>query len=102
MENEPMGTNICFTYIPPAWRKEGVEYTFEQRGSIHKIIFDRMNKEGTILIQQQPLNDGVNVLPSFFRLTLKSEKSSIEDMDYLLEEIDRMGQDLTPETPIMH
>ena len=97
-----MGTNICFTYIPPAFRAPGVEYTFEQRGSIHKIIFDRMNKEGTILIQQQPLNDGVTVLPSFFRLTLKSEKSSIDDMDYLLEEIDRLGADLTPETPIMH
>jgi len=39
-------------------------------------------------------------MPSFFRLTLKSEKSTIEDMDYLLEEIDRMGQDITPETPI--
>ena len=51
MENEPMGTNICFTYIPPAFREPGAEYTFEQKGSIHKIIFDRMNKEGTILIQ---------------------------------------------------
>lgn len=102
MENEPMGTNICFTYIPPAFRAEGVDYTFEQKGSVHKIIFDRMNKEGTLLIQQQPLNDGVNVLPSFFRLTLKSEKTSFEDMDYILEEIDRLGQDLTPETPIMH
>lgn len=42
MENTPMGTNVCFSYIPPAWRKEGVEYTFEQKGSVHKIIFDRM------------------------------------------------------------
>jgi len=50
MENKPMGTNICFTYIPPAFRAEGVDYTFEQKGSVHKIIFDRMQKEGTILI----------------------------------------------------
>lgn len=91
MENVPMGTNICFTYIPPAFRAEGVDYTFEQKGSVHKIIFEKMQEEGTVLIQQQPLNDGQHVLPSFFRLTLKSEKSTIEDMDYLLEEIDRLG-----------
>lgn len=42
MENKPMGTNICFTYIPPAFRAKGVDYTFEQKGSVHKIIFDRM------------------------------------------------------------
>ena len=51
MENEPMGTNICFSYIPPAWRKKGVEYTFEQKGSVHKLIFERMQKDGTCLIQ---------------------------------------------------
>lgn len=62
-----MGTNVCFSYIPPAWRKEGVEYTFKQKENVHKIIFDKMNQEGTILIQQQPLNDGTNILPNFFR-----------------------------------
>jgi len=30
-------------------------------------------------------------------LTLKNEKSTIADMDYILENIDRLGQDLTPE-----
>ena len=56
-----------------------------------KLSLKKMQEEGTVLIQQQPLNDGQHVLPSFFRLTLKSEKSTIEDMDYLLEEIDRLG-----------
>jgi len=51
MENVPMGTNICFTYIPPAFRAEGVDYTFEQKGSVHKIIFEKMQEEGTVLIQ---------------------------------------------------
>lgn len=30
MMNEPMGANVCFAYTPPAFRGEGVEYTFDQ------------------------------------------------------------------------
>jgi len=33
-------------------------------------------------------------LPNFWRVTLKSEKTTIADMDYLLEEIDNLGKDL--------
>ncbi len=49
-----------------------------------------------MMIQQNPLEE-FN-LPNFFRLTLKNEKSTLADMDYILENIDRLGQDLTPET----
>jgi hypothetical protein len=33
-------------------------------------------------------------LPNFFRVTLKGEKTRMEDMDYMLEEIDNLGQDI--------
>jgi len=33
-------------------------------------------------------------LPNFFRLTLKGENSRIEDMDYLLSEVDRLGSNI--------
>ena len=42
MINEPMGTNVGFSYTPPAFR--GKEYTDAQKTSVHKIIFDRMNE----------------------------------------------------------
>ena len=48
-----------------------------------------MQKEGTCLIQHNPL--GEFGLPNFFRLTLKGEKSRLEDMDHLLNEIDMLG-----------
>ena len=90
MVNKPMGTNICFWYIPPAFR--GKEYTNSQKANVHKLIFERFQQQGTMLIQHNPLAE--HDLPNFLRLTLKGEKSTIEDMDYILEEIDRLGQDI--------
>jgi glutamate/tyrosine decarboxylase-like PLP-dependent enzyme len=94
MVNDPQGTNVCFWYIPPAFRN-GAEYTDAQKAEVHKEIFDRMQKQGTMLIQHNPL--GEFDLPNFFRLVLKGEKTRLEDMDYILEEIDRLGSDITPE-----
>jgi glutamate/tyrosine decarboxylase-like PLP-dependent enzyme len=91
MMNEPMGTNICFWYTPRAFR--GVEYSDEHKTAVHKLIFERMQEHGTVLIQHNPLPE-FN-LPNFFRLTLKSENSTIEDMDYVLESIDKLGGDIT-------
>ena len=39
---EPMGTNICFYYIPPFFRNR--EYNFEQKAGVHKLIFEKMQK----------------------------------------------------------
>jgi glutamate/tyrosine decarboxylase-like PLP-dependent enzyme len=95
MVNEPQGTNICFWYIPPAFRN-GATYSDEHKAAVHKEIFDRMQRQGTMLIQHNPLAEFS--LPNFFRLVLKGEKTRLEDMDYIISEIDRLGQDITPET----
>lgn len=90
MMHDPMGTNICFSYTPPAFR--GKDYTWEQKVNVHKLIFDRMLVDGVMLIQHNPLEE--YNLPNFFRLTLKNEKTRIEDMDFVLEKIDQLGQDI--------
>lgn len=41
MVNDPMGTNICFWYTPPAFRNDPSSYTDERKTAVHKIIFDR-------------------------------------------------------------
>lgn len=91
MVNKPMGTNVCFWYIPPAFRN--APYTDEHKTAVHKLIFERMQQQGTILVQHNPLPE--YNLPNFFRLVLKSENANTEDMDYLLSEIDRLGADIT-------
>lgn len=48
------------------------------------------------MIQHNPLPE-FN-LPNFFRLVLKNEKSSKDDMDYILSEVDRIGSDITADT----
>lgn len=95
MVNEPVGANTCFWYTPPYFRKGGDgegKYTDEYITKTHKLIFERMQSEGKLLIQHNPLPE-FN-LPNFFRLVLKCEKSRMDDMPYILSEIDRMGSDI--------
>lgn len=90
MVNEPMGTNICFWYIPPAFR--GKAFSHSQMANTHKLLFERFHEKGTLLIQHNPLPD--HNLPNFLRYTLKGEASRFEDMDYVIAEIDRLGADI--------
>jgi len=87
MINTPMAVNVCFAYTPPAYRNR--EYTYAARCRVHKQIYETMNNDGTIVIQHNPLEE--YNLPNFFRLTLKNERTTFEDMDYILAEIDRAG-----------
>jgi len=97
MVNDPMSVNICFWYTPPAFRGENAsKYTDEIKTATHKLLFERFQKQGTVLIQHNPLPE--YNLPNFFRLVLKSEKSTKDDMDYILSEIDRIGADITVDT----
>lgn len=99
MVREPMGVNVNFWYTPPCFRAGGAhqsEWNDEMKIAVHKEVFERFQTRGTCLIQHNPLQE-FN-LPNFFRLTLKGEKSRLEDMDHLLEEIDKLGCDITPKT----
>jgi glutamate decarboxylase len=53
-------------------------------------IKERMMKEGTMMITYQPVND----LPNFFRLVLQNSSLTKSDMDYFINEIERLGSDL--------
>lgn len=53
-------------------------------------IKERMMKEGTMMITYQPIND----LPNFFRLVLQNSSLNESDMDYFINEIERLGSDL--------
>lgn len=53
-------------------------------------IKERMVKEGTMMVGYQPLNGEVN----FFRMVAVSPQTSHRDMDFCLDEIQRLGKDL--------
>ena len=53
-------------------------------------IKQRMVEQGTMLIGYQPDGDRVN----FFRMVVSNTAATFEDMDFVVSEITRLGQDL--------
>lgn len=54
------------------------------------IIKERMVKSGTMMVGYQPLGDQVN----FFRVVIFSPLVTQRDVDFFLDEIERLGNDL--------
>ncbi|KAJ8035927.1 Glutamate decarboxylase 1 [Holothuria leucospilota] len=88
---KPECTNVCFWYYPPSLRE--LEDGQEKQLRLHKIapmIKGRMMNEGRLMVGYQPLDDKVN----FFRWVVSNPAASKHDVDYMLDEIERLGQDL--------
>ena len=54
------------------------------------IIKGRMLTHGTIMVQYQPLSR----LPNFFRVAISNPLVMFDDVDFLIDEIDRLGHDI--------
>lgn len=54
------------------------------------VIKARMMEYGTTMVSYQPLGDKVN----FFRVVISNPAATHQDIDFLIEEIERLGQDL--------
>ncbi|KAM4705046.1 glutamate decarboxylase 1-like [Rhinophrynus dorsalis] len=88
---KPENTNVCFWYIPPSLRctLRDVEWN----SKLHKIaprIKACMMEEGTVMVSYQPLAEK----PNFFRMVFSNPASKRSDVDFLLDEIERLGVDL--------
>ena len=101
LAHEPMATNICFWYIPPYYMEHPDEWNDDAKIAVHKYMYKAQKEKGAILVQHNPLpadqNDTGKDIPNMFRLVIKGEKSDFTDMDFILEEIERLGKDITPE-----
>lgn len=90
LEN-PECTNVCFWYIPPSMR--GQEETPEWWARLAKIpmeIKKRMSQQGTMMCGYQPDGDRVN----FWRMVITNHDNTEQDMDFVVKEIARLGNDL--------
>ncbi|XP_053253071.1 glutamate decarboxylase 1-like [Podarcis raffonei] len=88
---EPELTNVCFWYIPPSLRK--IPKGPEREKRLHQVapkIKARMIEEGTTMVSYQPHGNHVN----FFRMVFSNPATKKSDVDFLLEEIERLGKDL--------
>ena len=50
----------------------------------------KMMMAGTLMVSYQPLGD----IPNFFRSIISNQATREEDIDFMLEEMDRLGHDL--------
>uniref|UniRef100_A0A8C5HSN8 Glutamate decarboxylase 2 n=1 Tax=Gouania willdenowi TaxID=441366 RepID=A0A8C5HSN8_GOUWI len=90
-DGKPQHTNVCFWYLPPGIRY--MEDKEERKKHLHKVapvIKARMMEYGTTMVSYQPQGDKVN----FFRMVISNPAATFEDIDFLIEEIERLGQDL--------
>ncbi|ESO95789.1 hypothetical protein LOTGIDRAFT_160336 [Lottia gigantea] len=87
--NEPDCTNVCFWYVPPSLRNMPEDEEFWNR--LHTVapkVKEGMIRDGTMMITYQPQKDLVN----FFRLVLQNSATTYEDMDFFIDEIERLGK----------
>nr|CAD7195665.1 unnamed protein product [Timema douglasi] len=98
---EPECTNVCFWYIPPSLRHQQQHSEFNEKlnkvrvginsmRNIAPLIKERMIKSGSMMVTYQPLKK----LPNFFRLVLQNSGLSHTDMDFFIDEFERLGKDL--------
>lgn len=91
---EPQCTNVCFWFIPKSLRGQAETPEWWQKLSkVSPEIKARMMREGTLMIGYQPLKSKNFV--NFFRLTNHCIPApTMATMDYVISEIERLGEDL--------
>jgi glutamate decarboxylase len=96
---EPVYANCCWHYVPKALRPkvaaEGIESIYHQLEDITMAIKTEYQRRGTMLIDVAPLTD--KGIPKFFRIILNMPTVTTADMDYVLNEIEDIGEALFPD-----
>ncbi|XP_048414441.1 glutamate decarboxylase 1 isoform X3 [Stegostoma tigrinum] len=90
-DDKPEHTNVCFWYIPPSLRE--LPESAKKDNQLHQVapkIKARMMEEGSLMVGYQPQGDKVN----FFRVVFSNPATNKSDVDFLIEEITRLGKDL--------
>uniref|UniRef100_A0AAQ4PKH9 Glutamate decarboxylase 1a n=1 Tax=Gasterosteus aculeatus aculeatus TaxID=481459 RepID=A0AAQ4PKH9_GASAC len=88
---KPQHTNVCFWYIPPSLRD--MPDGEERREKLHRVapkIKAMMMESGTTMVGYQPQGKNVN----FFRMVVSNLAATQSDIDFLIDEIERLGRDL--------
>lgn len=83
--------NICFFYLPEAWRVKPIaDIRPDLLGRVAPKVKSRMMEAGTITVQYQPLG----LLPNMFRVAVSNHVLTPRDMDFILDEMDKLGADI--------
>lgn len=88
---EPEFINLCFWFVPPSLRgREGSPDYWSRLGKVAPAIKERMMRKGSMMVGYQPHGAKVN----FFRQIVTNPAVTKDDLDFFLDEIERLGWDL--------
>jgi glutamate/tyrosine decarboxylase-like PLP-dependent enzyme len=90
---EPLSCNVAFWFVPEASRdafaKGGSPACYDTLDTITGKIYNGMQDAGTMLVNFNPLSD--HNLPRFFRIIMNQPRVTEADLDFVLDEIERLG-----------
>ncbi|CAI9734944.1 glutamate decarboxylase 1-like [Octopus vulgaris] len=84
-------TNVCFWYVPLRIRE--MDDDERKKSELHqatRCIKAMMMENGSLMVGYQPLGEH----PNFFRVVISNAAVMEKDLDFLVEEIDRLGRTL--------
>lgn len=93
---DPACLNVCFWYIPPHIDKQQLNHTTIQKHyqEIHTLtahIHGKMLEEGEMMTMFTTTKG----LPNFFRMAIVSPQVTHEDLDFVIEHIIALGDEVT-------
>ncbi|ELU04084.1 hypothetical protein CAPTEDRAFT_93538 [Capitella teleta] len=89
---EPECTNICFWYIPKEFRSQEAysDEWWKRLAKVAPLIKERMIMKGSMMVGYNPEGSKVN----FFRVLLSNTRLRQKDCDFMIAEIQRLGEDI--------
>lgn len=95
LNEEPECTNVIFWYVPDRLRPRqcpqyGTRDWQLELGIVTAKLKGRMMSAGTIMVSYQPLGS----YPNFFRSIISNQAVNESDVDFMLSEMERLGNDL--------
>ncbi|TRY68938.1 hypothetical protein TCAL_04170 [Tigriopus californicus] len=95
LNDEPECTNVIFWYVPERLRpRQCPQYETRdwqlELGTVTAKLKGKMMSEGSLMVSYQPLG----MLPNFFRSIISNQAVGEVDIDFMLEEMERLGKDL--------
>jgi glutamate/tyrosine decarboxylase-like PLP-dependent enzyme len=96
---EPECTQVCFFHLPKAIR--GMPKSKERDemcGKFVPMLRRRMQIAGSMLVNYNPLAESkphFPFVPNHWRIVFSNPEQTKEDLDFVLSELDKLGEDLT-------
>ncbi|XP_043501551.1 cysteine sulfinic acid decarboxylase-like [Polistes fuscatus] len=88
---QPCFINVCFWFIPLHLKDKHYIYNYEKElNKVAPKLKGKMTKRGSLMINYQPLRDK----PNFFRFVVQNSGTDMQDVNYVLEELENLGESL--------